>query len=105
MHVLTDENGNPIPHGAGEHTHEHDHGHHHEHHHHEHEHESPKDATLALMTYMIDHNEHHAAEIVEMAADVEKNGKADAAAKMTEAVEKFNEGNAILREALALYTK
>ena len=112
MHVVTDENGNPIPHGAGEHNHDHHHEHEHSHEHehgHSHEHESraqeecKKDPTTALLTYMIDHNEHHAAEIVDMAADIESKGKAEAAAKMKEAVDEFNKGNALLREALELY--
>ena len=84
MHLLYDENGNPIPHGA------HDEHHHHHDHHHEGEdcghacnacgsEEKCKDENLALLTYMLQHNEHHAAELDEMADKLEKAGMADAA--------------------------
>ena len=77
MHLLYDENGNPIPHGA------HDEHHHHHDHHHEGEdcghacnacgsEEKCKDENLALLTYMLQHNEHHAAELDEMADKLEK---------------------------------
>ena len=84
MQLLYDENGNPIPLGA------HDEHHHHHDHHHEGEdcghacnacgsEEKCKDENLALLTYMLQHNEHHAAELDEMADKLEKAGMADAA--------------------------
>ena len=77
MHLLYDENGNPIPHGA------HDEHHHHHDHHHEGEdcghacnacgsEEKCKDENLALLTYMLQHNEHHAAELDEIVTNWKK---------------------------------
>ena len=67
MHLLKDENGNVIPHGDGPaHKHEHDHDHGCE------EHacdgcsggsDKCKNESVALLNYMVDHNEHHAAEL------------------------------------------
>ena len=69
MHLLKDENGNVIPHGDGPaHKHEHDHG--------CEEHacdgcsggsDKCKNESVALLNYMVDHNEHHAAELDQMA--------------------------------------
>lgn len=57
MHLVHDENGNLIVHGDHNHEDHHDHTHHHE----------PKDENLAVLTYMLQHNEHHATELVQMA--------------------------------------
>lgn len=101
MHMIKDENGNPIPHGAEEHAHCH---------HHDHcdahgaaDGAEKKDETLALLTYMIQHNEHHAAEIDQMAVDLEKRGMADVAKQMKEGVTEFQKGNMLLNLALTLY--
>ena len=69
MHLLKDENGNVIPHGDGPaHKHEHDHG--------CEDHacdgcgggsDKCKNESVALLNYMVDHNEHHAAELDQMA--------------------------------------
>lgn len=107
MHLLYDENGNPIPHGA------HDEHHHHHDHHHEGEdcghacnacgsEEKCKDENLALLTYMLQHNEHHAAELDEMADKLEKAGMADAAKQIREGVSDFQKGNMRLSFALTL---
>ena len=107
MHLLYDENGNPIPHGA------HDEHHHHHDHHHEGEdcghacnacgsEEKCKDENLALLTYMLQHNEHHAAELDEMADKLEKAGMADAAKQTREGVSDFQKGNMRLSLALTL---
>ena len=107
MHLLYDENGNPIPHGA------HDEHHHHHDHHHEGEdcghacnacgsEEKCKDENLALLTYMLQHNEHHAAELDEMADKLEKAGMADAAKQIREEVTDFQKGNMRLSLALTL---
>ena len=70
MHMLTDENGNIIPHGCDhEHSHEHSHTHSHDHEHtHEHSHDHHHDhgahaETDALIGYMVSHNAHHAEEL------------------------------------------
>lgn len=90
MHLIKDENGNLVQHGH-EHTHEHTHAdgvsHTHAHTHegsegHDHTHTDEqncgtgcgscqggdcKNETVALLTYMLQHNEHHAAELDQMA--------------------------------------
>ena len=102
MHLIKDENGNLVQHGhadSHEHTHEHTHEdgvtHSHTHSHaegdsHSHTHgdghcgscESGdcKNETVALLTYMLQHNEHHAAELDQMADNLKKLNM-DAAAK------------------------
>ena len=93
MHLIKDENGNLVQHGHEHtegHTHEHTHAdgvtHTHSHSHgdgeHAHTHDSScssqehcgsceggdcKKETVALLTYMLQHNEHHAAELDQMA--------------------------------------
>ncbi len=103
MHLLKDENGNVIPHG--------------EHHHHDGEHshdcgsehgcqscgeKNCKDETVALLTYMLQHNEHHAAELDQMADNLLKLGMDDAAKQIKEGVADFQKGNMRLSLALTL---
>lgn len=108
MHLLYDENGNPIPHGAHDEHHHHDHDHHHEGEECGHacnacgSEEKCKDENLALLTYMLQHNEHHAAELDEMADKLEKAGMADAAKQIREGVTDFQKGNMRLSLALTL---
>ena len=110
MHLLKDENGNPIPHGGHEHEHCHEHTHSHEGHcDHgsacggECDHESNcKNETVALLTYMQQHNEHHAAELDQMAANLEKLGLTEAAKQIKEGVSDFQKGNMRLSLALTL---
>ena len=103
---------------AHEHTHEH-HDHHHDHecgcghdhgHHHEHHegcgcgcggHEMP-DENVAILTYMLDHNKHHALELKEIAAHLRTVGKDEAAAQIEKSVEDFEKGNMRLSIALSL---
>ena len=82
MHLIKDENGNLVQHGHGHthehthedgmtHTHEHTHGEGHDHGHSHADHACDtahcgscsegdcKNETLALLTYMLQHNEHH----------------------------------------------
>ena len=131
MHMITDENGNVLAHGHA-HTHEHDHGdghvhthehvheHDHEHdHNHDHSHEhdhghchedcsscnngcDPKKEAQALLTYMLQHNEHHAAELDQMAVNLAKLGLDDSAKQIREAVSDFQKGNMRLSLALTL---
>lgn len=83
----------------------HDHGHHHEHH----EgcgcgcggHEMP-DENVAILTYMLDHNKHHALELKEIAAHLRTVGKDEAAAQIEKSVEDFEKGNMRLSIALSL---
>ncbi len=119
MHLIKDENGNVMPHSHEqnhEHTHDHghDHGHDHDHGHshacgHSHDCSSGcgssdecRNETVALLTYMLDHNQHHAAELDQMADNLEKLGMDTAAKQIREAVSDFQKGN--LRLSLALTT-
>ena len=54
----------------------------------------------ALMTYMLEHNKHHAQELHELSHKLEAMGKTDAAFLLDAAVENFNSGNAMLESAL-----
>lgn len=127
MHLVKDENGNLVHHGH-EHTHEHTHeggvthshthshenGEAHDHPHadscggHDHEHcgscadGNCKNETLALLTYMLQHNEHHAKELDQMADNLEKLGMDAAAKTIKEAVSDFQKGNMRLGLALTL---
>lgn len=108
-----------------EHTHEHGHEDAHEHTHghghedaHEHSHgESacagkectsecggckPGNQNEALLTYMLSHNEHHAAELDEMAEKLRQSGQEKAAEQIRKAVDEFQKGNMYLGVALAL---
>lgn len=123
MHLVKDENGNVMSHthDGSTHTHEHHHTHEHSHtdatqnHGHQHSHECDhscaggcdnadgcKNETVALLSYMLDHNTHHAAELDQMAANLEKLGMNMAAKQIREAVSDFQKGN--LRLSLALTT-
>ena len=88
---------------------EHDHGHHH---HHDHDHEcgcgcgcgghEQVDENVAILTYMLDHNKHHALELKEIAAHLRSVGKDEAAAQIEKGVEDFEKGNMRLSIALSL---
>lgn len=129
MHLVKDENGNLVHHGH-EHTHEHTHdggvthshthshekGEEHDHPHadscncegHDHDHCGScsggdcKNETVALLTYMLQHNEHHAAELDQMAENLNKMGMNAAAKTIKEAVADFQKGNMRLGLALTL---
>lgn len=124
MHLIKDENGNLIHHGQ-EHSHEHTHEdgvkHTHTHSHeagegHEHTHDEGcghthcgsceggdcKNETVALLTYMLQHNEHHAAELDQMADNLQKMGMEAAAKTIKEGVSDFQKGNMRLGLALTL---
>ena len=100
--------------GGHDHHHDHDHeccgGHDHGHHHHDHEcgcgcgcggHDLP-DENVAILTYMLDHNRHHALELKEIAAHLRTVGKDEAAAQIEKGVEDFEKGNMRLSIALSL---
>ena len=93
------------------HEHGHDHGHCHDHGHdhgHCHEHEGgccchkEQDETLALLTYMLDHNVHHAAELEAVAAELRKKGKTAAADMIDKGVMDFQTANMRLKVALSM---
>ena len=86
-----DHAGADAPHThAHTHEHGHDHGHTHEHH-------SPEE-TIALLSYMVAHNRHHAEELHELAHSVE----GEAAQLLHEAVVDLTVGNEKLAEALRI---
>ena len=76
------------------HTHEHEHTHEHGH---THEVHSPEE-TVALLTYMVGHNQHHAEELHELAHSVE----GEAQQLLHEAVVELTLGNEKLTEALRI---
>ena len=101
MHIITDENGNVIQHG-----HSHDHGEA------AHCHDTacgscggcadPEKETVALVSYMVDHNKHHAAELAEMGKKLREMGQTEAADQIDKAVSDFESGNVRLSVALSL---
>lgn len=108
MHLIKDENGNLVGHA---------HGHTHEHGCHEghsdgcgHSHDGCGDCqeggcrneTIALLDYMLKHNEHHAAELDQIAADLRKLGIEDAAKQIEAGVADFQKGNMRLSLALTI---
>ena len=102
MHLIKDENGNVIPHGQEAHSHEHQH---------EPEHCGScqegcqggcTEEVVALLNYMLSHNEHHAQELDQMAENLKKLGMDDAAKTIKEGVSDFQKGNMRLGLALAL---
>ncbi len=111
-HEHTHENG--VTHT---HPHSHEHGEGHAHHHHDehgehcHEHEhcgscssggDCKNETVALLSYMLQHNEHHAQELDQMADNLDKLGMTTAAKTIREGVSDFQKGNMRLGLALTL---
>ncbi len=102
MHLIKDENGNVIPHGGDDHHH--DHGHTHEHCTNGGEgcQGSCTDEVVALLNYMLSHNEHHAEELDQMAENLKKMGMEDAAKTIKEGVADFQKGNMRLGLALTL---
>lgn len=73
-----------------DHPHEHDHVHPHKAH--------SAEETLALLSYMIDHNRHHAEELHELAHSAGD----EAAALIHDAVDLFGAGNEKLEKALSI---
>lgn len=108
MHLLTNEQGEPVPHGHHhDHPHEHSHEHLQEHQHdHHHEHQSgelPTDTAqklTAVLDYMLRHNQAHAAELLTIAEKLTDTGNGEAAGQVQKAVDAFSEGNRLLGLAL-----
>ena len=70
---------------------------------HDHHHHGIPEAgkNLALLTYMLDHNRHHADELHDLAHELEHEGKAEAASLLHEALTAFDQGNDKLAQALS----
>ena len=108
MHVVKDDQGNTVPHGSGGScgsTHgcgEHGHGcggcaqasgcna------------KDDRQEALALLQYMIQHNAHHAAELMPLADNLDKLGMGDAAGQLREGASDFQKGNMRLSLDLTL---
>ena len=88
-----------VVHSGHEHAHEHacHHGHTHEH-----AVELSPEQTLALMTYMLEHNRSHAEELHNIAHALEAQGKQECANLVGEAVHYFGHCNDKLEAALRL---
>lgn len=102
MHIVDGEHGHAHGH-VHEHTHDHDHAH---------EHcggcesgcagKKPGSEQEALLSYMLDHNKHHAAELADVAKKFRETGKEDVAVQIEKAIENFDKGNLYLSLALSL---
>ena len=110
-------NDHGIEHDHAHHTHEHTHSdgvtHTHDHSHegdhvHEHAHSHGEagfdsvEQAQALMSYMLEHNRHHAEELHDTAHKLDASGRHDAAEKIHEAYKQYEVGNDVLAEALKL---
>ena len=82
-------------------THSHDHGH--DHHHHSGA--TPMEETLALMKYMVGHNDAHAQELAELADQLKISGKDRAYRRLMNAVADFDMANAQLAAVLKELTE
>ena len=91
-------------HGADyhRHGHSHSHGHGHDHHHHDAPaaDATPMDELVALMKFMVAHNEAHAQELAELAQKLEERGNRNAYRRIMDAVVSFDMGNATLSAVL-----
>lgn len=87
--VRRDENAHS--HGGEVHSHDHDHGH---------GDATPMEETLALMKYMVAHNDAHAQELVSLASQLREAGKDRAYKKLMSAVADFDMANAQLEAVL-----
>ncbi len=58
------------------------------------------DQAIALMTFMLDHNEHHAEELHELSHKLEATGRVEAAVLTGKALDKYRAGNEELAAAL-----
>lgn len=90
-------------HGMGYHRHGHSHGHGHDHDHHHHAAPAvatPMDEMMALMKFMVAHNEAHAEELAQLAQQLEEAGRRSAYRRVMDAVSYFDMGNATLAAVL-----
>lgn len=92
-------------HSHGEHTHSHAHGHEHDHDHGIGENATPMEELLALMKFMVNHNDAHAQELAELAGQLKDAGKARAYRKIMNAVADFDMVNAQLDSVLRELTE
>lgn len=86
MHLLHDENGNIIPHGGHDKAQDTS-GH-------------EKNEHVVLLSYMLNHNVSHAAELKELADKMDQEGYSEVVNEIQEGVACFMEGNHHLSHAL-----
>ena len=88
--------------GYHRHGHSHDHGHGHDHHHHDAPaaDATPLDEIVALMKFMVAHNEAHAQELADLAQKLADSGNRSAYRRIMDAVASFDMGNATLAAVL-----
>jgi len=91
MYQLSGVKRNPLQHSHGEHTHTHEHLTDHDH-----NTDAPMDEMLALMKFMVAHNDAHAQELAELAQQLKDAGKVRAYTQIMDAVTDFDMVNAKL---------
>lgn len=69
-------------------------------HEHNHEHVSDIEKLTKLLEYLKDHNEHHAHEILHLSEDALELGKSEVSEILLKASRVFDEGNALLIDAI-----
>ncbi len=104
MYQLSGVKRGALAHSHDGHTHSHAGGHSH-HHHQDHNHGHAADGTpleelLALMKYMVNHNDAHAQELSELALQLQSGGKSRAYRQIMDAVASFDMANAQLDAVL-----
>ena len=79
----------------------------HDHHHHHHDHAPAENAAemTAILTYMLQHNIHHAEELKNMSATLAEKGMQAASMELLESVRFFEQGNEKLAAVLELVKK
>lgn len=92
MYQVTGIRRGGIVHSHGGHSHSHAHSHQMD--------ETPLDETLALMKFMVQHNDSHAQELAELACQLQASGESAAYRKIMDAVSTFDIANATLDAVL-----
>ncbi len=97
MYQVSGVKRDPFSHSHGGMTHSHAHGLDHDH---SHGGDTPVEELLALMKFMINHNDAHAQELAELADQLQSAGKGRAYGRIMDAVTNFDIGNAQLSAVL-----
>lgn len=71
-------------------------------HNHDHSHGHSPEETVALLSYMSDHNKHHGEDLHEIYHALEESGRSEAAELIHKALHLYDDGNRLLDEALKL---
>ena len=74
--------------------------HHHEHDHHHHDAATPMEELVAMMHYMVHHNQDHARELAGLAQQLQQAGNPAAYEEVMQAVADFDRGNERLDKVL-----